>query len=58
VVISVPGLRDKKPGVLLKSRLVLACDAAQKMGYRNVYSLIGGCLPGDGGGGWPMKSGA
>jgi rhodanese-related sulfurtransferase len=38
-------------------RSALACDAAQKMGYRNVHSLIGGykamkdsC--------WPMKSDA
>jgi len=38
-------------------RSALACDAAQKMGYRNVHSLIGGyksMLAA----GWPMKSGA
>jgi rhodanese-related sulfurtransferase len=38
-------------------RSALTCDAAQKMGYRNVHSLIGGykgMLAAD----WPMKSGA
>ncbi len=37
-------------------RSALTCDAAQKMGYRNVHSLIGGykgMVPA----GWPMKSG-
>jgi rhodanese-related sulfurtransferase len=37
-------------------RSALACDAAQKMGYRNVYSLIGG-YKGMMAAGWPMKSG-
>ena len=32
------------------------CDAAQKMGYRNVHSLIGG-YKGMVAAGWPMKSG-
>jgi rhodanese-related sulfurtransferase len=38
-------------------RSALACDAAQKMGYRDVHSLIGGykgMMAAD----WPMKSGA
>ena len=37
-------------------RSALAADAAQHMGYRNVYSLAGGCraMTQDG---WPMKSG-
>jgi len=38
-------------------RSALSCDAAQKMGYNNVYSLIGGhkdMLAAN----WPMKSGA
>jgi len=37
-------------------RSALTCDAAQKMGYRNVHSLMGGhraMLAA----GWPMKSG-
>lgn len=37
-------------------RSVLTCDAAQKMGYRSVHSLIGGhkaMVKAD----WPMKSG-
>ena len=38
-------------------RSALTCDAAQKMGYRNVHSLIGGCK-GMVAAGWPMKSGA
>jgi rhodanese-related sulfurtransferase len=38
-------------------RSALACDAAQKMGYRNVFSLIGG-YKGMMAAGWPMKSGA
>ena len=38
-------------------RSALTCDAAQKMGYRNVHSLIGGCK-GMVAVGWPMKSGA
>jgi len=38
-------------------RSALACDAAQKMGYRNVHSLIGG-YKGMVAAGWPMKSGA
>jgi len=37
-------------------RSALTCDAAQKMGYRNVHSLIGGCK-GMAAAGWPMKSG-
>jgi rhodanese-related sulfurtransferase len=37
-------------------RSALACDAAQRMGYRNVHSLIGGCR-GMVAAGWPMKSG-
>jgi len=37
-------------------RSALTCDAAQKMGYRNVHSLIGGCR-GMLAAGWPMKSG-
>jgi rhodanese-related sulfurtransferase len=37
-------------------RSALTCDAAQKMGYRNVHSLIGGykALKESG---WPVKSG-
>jgi rhodanese-related sulfurtransferase len=38
-------------------RSALTCDAAQKMGYKNVASLIGGykaLVPA----GWPIKSGA
>ena len=35
-------------------RSVLACDAAQKMGYRSVHSLIGG-YRGMLAAGWPMK---
>jgi rhodanese-related sulfurtransferase len=38
-------------------RSALTCDAAQKMGYRNVHSLIGG-YKGMLAAGWPMKSGA
>jgi rhodanese-related sulfurtransferase len=38
-------------------RSALTCDAAQKMGYRNVHSLIGG-YRGMLAAGWPMKSGA
>ena len=38
-------------------RSALTCDAAQKMGYRNVHSLIGG-YKGMVAAGWPMKSGA
>jgi rhodanese-related sulfurtransferase len=38
-------------------RSALTCDAAQRMGYRNVHSLIGGCR-GMVAAGWPMKSGA
>ena len=37
-------------------RSALTCDAAQKMGYRNVHSLIGG-YKGLVAAGWPMKSG-
>jgi rhodanese-related sulfurtransferase len=37
-------------------RSVLACDAAQKMGYRSVHSLIGGYKAMKDAG-WPMKSG-
>ena len=37
-------------------RSALTCDAAQKMGYRNVHSLIGGSK-GMLAAGWPMKSG-
>jgi len=36
-------------------RSALTCDAAQKMGYRNVHSLIGG-YKGMVTAGWPMKS--
>ena len=36
-------------------RSALSCDAAQKMGYRNVHSLIGG-YKGMVAAGWPMKS--
>ncbi|MEQ2009476.1 MAG: rhodanese-like domain-containing protein [Limisphaerales bacterium] len=35
-------------------RSALTCDAAQRMGYRNVASLIGG-YKGLGAAGWPMK---
>jgi rhodanese-related sulfurtransferase len=38
-------------------RSALTCDAAQKMGYRNVHSLIGG-YKGMVAADWPMKSGA
>jgi rhodanese-related sulfurtransferase len=38
-------------------RSALACDAAQKMGYRNVHSLIGG-YKAMANAQWPMKSGA
>jgi len=38
-------------------RSALTVDAAQKMGYRNVHSLIGG-YKGMLAAGWPMKSGA
>jgi rhodanese-related sulfurtransferase len=37
-------------------RSALTADAAQKMGYRNVHSLIGG-YKGMMAAGWPMKSG-
>lgn len=37
-------------------RSALTCDAAQKMGYKNVHSLIGG-YKGLVAAGWPMKSG-
>jgi rhodanese-related sulfurtransferase len=37
-------------------RSALTCDAAQKMGYRNTYSLISG-YKGMVATGWPMKSG-
>ena len=37
-------------------RSALTADAAQKMGYRNVHSLIGG-YKGMLAAGWPMKSG-
>jgi rhodanese-related sulfurtransferase len=36
-------------------RSALTCDAAQKMGYRSVHSLIGG-YKGMMSAGWPMKS--
>ena len=36
-------------------RSALTCDAAQKMGYRNVHSLIGGYKAMKDSG-WPMKS--
>ena len=36
-------------------RSALACDAAQKMGYRNVHSLIGGYKAMKDSG-WPVKS--
>ncbi|HEX5397892.1 MAG TPA: rhodanese-like domain-containing protein [Verrucomicrobiae bacterium] len=35
-------------------RSALTCDAAQKMGYKNVFSLAGGYRAMVGGG-WPMK---
>ena len=38
-------------------RSALTCDAAQKMGYRNVASLIGG-YKGLVAANWPMKSGS
>ena len=38
-------------------RSALACDAAQRMGYRKVHSLIGGCK-GMVAAGWPMKAGS
>jgi rhodanese-related sulfurtransferase len=38
-------------------RSALTADASQKMGYRNVHSLIGG-YKGMMAAGWPMKSGA
>ena len=36
-------------------RSALACDAAQRMGYKKVHSIIGGCkaMPAAG---WPMKA--
>ena len=37
-------------------RSALTCDAAQKMGYKNVHSLIGG-YRGMLAAGWPMKQG-
>jgi rhodanese-related sulfurtransferase len=37
-------------------RSALSCDAAQKMGYRSVHSLIGG-FKAMKESGWPMKSG-
>jgi rhodanese-related sulfurtransferase len=37
-------------------RSALACDAAQKIGYRNVHSLMGG-YKGMAAAGWPMKTG-
>lgn len=37
-------------------RSALSCDAAQKMGYQKVHSLIGG-YKGMAAAGWPMKSG-
>lgn len=38
-------------------RSALTCEAAQRMGYRNVASLIGG-YKGMVAGGWPMKQAA
>lgn len=38
-------------------RSVLTCDAAQKMGYKNVHSLIGG-YKGMVAAGWPMSGAA
>lgn len=38
-------------------RSALSCDAAQRMGYRNVHSVIGG-YKGMAAAGWPMKSGS
>lgn len=38
-------------------RSALACDAAQKMGYRSVHSLIGG-YKAIKQAGWPMQAGA
>jgi rhodanese-related sulfurtransferase len=38
-------------------RSALTCDAAQKMGYRSVHSLIGGYKAMTNGG-WPIKSGS
>ena len=38
-------------------RSALTCDAAQKMGYKNVFSLIGG-YKGLAAANWPMKSGS
>jgi rhodanese-related sulfurtransferase len=36
-------------------RSAMTCDAAQRMGYRNVHSVIGGCKAMKEAG-WPMKS--
>ena len=38
-------------------RSALTCDAAQRLGYKNVHSLIGG-YKGMLAAGWPMKTGA
>ena len=38
-------------------RSALTCDAAQKMGYKNVFSLIGG-YKGLVAANWPMKTGS
>ena len=50
---------DKATGLVLYCgggfRSAMACDAAQKMGYKKVHSLIGG-YKGMVAAGWPMKS--
>jgi rhodanese-related sulfurtransferase len=52
--------RDPKTEIIMYCgggfRSALTCDAAQKMGYRNVHSLIGG-YKGLVAAGWPMKRG-
>ncbi len=52
---------DKKAEIIMYCgggfRSALTCDAAQKMGYQNVTSLIGG-YKGLVAANWPMKSGS
>ena len=51
---------DKNAGIIMYCgggfRSALTCDAAQKMGYKNVCSLIGG-YKALAAANWPMKSG-
>ena len=47
---------EVKAGRVAEVPVTLTCDAAQKMGYRNVHSLIGG-YKGMVAAGWPVKSG-